>query len=156
MENEDITQSKTFKKWGTIAGGSLVVVIAFSAGVFVGQEKARFSYKWGENYYRNFVGFMPPAMPGIPTGIRLPSDRDYMNAHGVLGKVIKINGNMLAIKDDDGAEKNIIADSETIFMRDRDNIKLGDIKVNDNTVIIGSPDGQGQMEAKFVRVLKIK
>jgi len=152
----DLTKSKVFRKWGFGLGAALILVLTFACGVFVGLEKAEFSYQWGENYYRNFVGGMPPAVPGVPLTIRLPSDRDYMNAHGITGELIKIDGNTLIIKDDDGTEKNIIVNDQTLYAKNRQTIKLSDLKINDSLVVIGSPDNQGQMQAKFIRAISPK
>jgi hypothetical protein len=152
-KTNDLTRNRTFKLWGMVVSGGLILILTFAAGVFVGLEKAEFSYKWGENYYRNFVGFMPPPVPGVKIRFSLPTDSDYMNAHGILGKVIKISGNTITITDDDGTEKNIIASGQTIFAKGRGNISLSDIKINDSLVVIGSPDNLGQMQAKLIRVV---
>lgn len=149
----DLTRSKTFRLWGAVIGSALALILTFAAGVFVGLEKADFSYKWGENYYRNIVGFTPPPVPGIRIKFNLPTDSDYMNAHGILGKVIKINGNTITITDDDGTEINVLGSNQTIVARDRTNISFSDIQINDNLVIIGSPDNLGQMQAKLIRVI---
>ena len=34
----------------------VVIVLIFGAGMFVGGMKARFSYRWAENYHENFGG----------------------------------------------------------------------------------------------------
>ena len=33
-----------------------IVILIFGAGIFVGGTKARFSYRWAENYHKNFGG----------------------------------------------------------------------------------------------------
>lgn len=124
------------------AGSGIVLVIVFAAGVFVGLDKARFSSRFGQNYVRNFGGSQ-----------RFISDRDFMNAHGSAGQIIKIEGNIITVKNQGGAEKNIIADSQTTIEKMRQQIKLGDLKVDDFVVAIGKPDNQGQIQAKLIRVL---
>jgi len=144
MNFEELTKSPKFSKISFGVAAALILIIVFGAGVFVGQEKARFSFHWGENYYNNFA----PKRP-----LQMPMDRDLVNGYGSSGQIIKINSNSLVIKDRDGVEKNVLATAQTLIKRGPENLIIADLKVNDEIVVIGSPNSSGQIEAKLIRVL---
>ena len=127
------------------------MILAFSFGVFVGYHRARFSYSWKENYDRNFGSMMPfgPITGDGPFGFIRGK---FINAHGVVGKVESINGNALAIKDKDNNDKIIIASSTTVISDASGTLQLQDIKVNNQIIAIGTPNNQGQIEARLIRV----
>jgi len=147
-------QSKTFKIILVAIGSLIVLLLVFGAGEFVGYRKARFSYSWGENYHRNFGGprggffewgRMPMSMMGPPSG-------DFIEGHGVFGSILKIDASTLLIKGEDNVERSVIVSDKTVITRGRSPMALGDLKVDDRVTVIGSPNAQGQIEAKFIRV----
>ena len=70
----------------------LILTLAiFSAGMFVGFRKARFSYQWGENYHQLFGG---RPRQNIMPGIR---GDEFINPNGVSGSVIKFTTDTLAV-----------------------------------------------------------
>ena len=73
----------------------IILVGIFSAGVFVGLEKAQFSYRFGENYVRNFVGNPKNFSP-------LPQDREFTSGRGAVGQIVKIDNCLLTLKSPDG------------------------------------------------------
>lgn len=139
-------QSKKFIV--AIAGlvGLAVLIGTFSLGVFVGYHKARFSYAWGENYHKNFGG---------PRGGLFQdfSGKEFMDAHGTYGQIVKVDASTLVVKGRDNVEKIVVVSADTSIMSLRNAIKISDLKVNDNIVVIGEPNNQGQIEAKFIRFL---
>ncbi len=143
MSLKDFFKTDHFSKILIILAAIVVLLFVFSAGVFVGFEKAKFSYRWGENYYNNIVGRRNP----------LNSDRQFFNAHNVIGKIININGDSIIIKDQNNTEKTIIVDSSSVIRERNQDIQVSDLKVDDNIVVIGSPNNQGQIQAKLIRLL---
>jgi hypothetical protein len=148
---KEIINSKLFRTILTVAAGLVVLVFVFSAGVFVGIEKARFSYGWGENYYRNFIDSKPPMMG--PVNAQNPFwDKSYMNPHGLLGEIISIDDDGLVLQGPNDMEIPVsISDSATI-RNHRQNLKLKDLNIGMRIVVIGAPNDQGGIEAKFIRV----
>ncbi|MFZ3063557.1 MAG: hypothetical protein WA148_07460 [Actinomycetota bacterium] len=128
-----------------VALALLVVIGSFGIGVFVGTQKARFSYRWAEHYYKNFGG------PGRQF-FRDLRGRDFVDGHGVFGEIIKIEGNALVVKSKRGVEKSVVVSKDTTIRRGGETIKVKDLKVNDSIVVIGSPNEKGQIEAKLIRV----
>ena len=70
-----------FLLWGI--GIVIVLLVTFKAGEFVGSNRAEFSYRWGENYYRSVTG----PKQNLPGDIR---GQDFLMDHGTLGSIIKI------------------------------------------------------------------
>ena len=70
-----------------------------------------------------------------------------------IGKIIKIELPTLIVQDKDSTEKVILAANDTQVQRMRENITANDLKINDFLVVIGSPNEQGQIEAKLIRLV---
>lgn len=158
MDFNKFFQSKTFRISLIVIGALIVLLFVFKTGVFVGYKKAQFSYRWGENYHRNFAG---PRGGFFGDFRRGPGDRDYINAHGTFGSIIKIDpatgsgqAATLIVKGSDNVEKTILVSDKTTITSRREAIKINDLKVDDRIVIIGSPNEQGQIEAKLIRVFR--
>jgi hypothetical protein len=133
-----------------IIGISIVAIAlllgSFGLGVKVGYRKAHFSFKWAENYHQNFGGPKHGWM-------REFDDREYMDASGVTGQVLKVEGNTITVKGRDNVEKIVVLDEKTSLQRGREKIKATDLKANDMIVVIGEPNEQGQLSAKFIRLM---
>jgi hypothetical protein len=134
-----------------VGGAIIVLLVVFGFGMYIGEKKEAFEYKWGENYGRFFgepkKGFFP-----VPIGSAQMSPRGGMNAFGNGGIVLKINGNMLAIEGYDGDEKVVAVASSTVIRELNGNIALNAIKPGDAIVVIGDPNNNGQIQARFIRV----
>jgi hypothetical protein len=158
MTLKEFFQSKTFSVLLYSIGIVLVVLVIFTIGLFVGYHQARVSYRWGENYYRNFVG-------GPRGGVSRELDgNDFMNGHGLFGSILSITaintnangmtgGETLIVKGGDNIEKSVLVYPDTIITKNRDTVPINDLQMNMNIVAIGAPNGQGQMHAKLIRIL---
>lgn len=130
-----------------IVGALFVLLLVFKVGEYVGIRKATFSYNWGNNYYRNFMGHGRMAIGG---GFR---GEDFLMGHGVGGPILKNSSSTLIIQDRDGAEKIVLLSENTLIKRFRDDISGSDLKPGEWVVVLGNPNEEGQIEAKLVRVL---
>jgi len=129
-----------------LVGVGIVVVslLIFSAGITVGFHKASFGRAWGDNYERNF-GMRPN---------RSMFDRDnFPNANGAVGKIIKIQLPTIIVQDKDNTEKVILIKDDTKIQKMMSVVKPSDLTVDDYVVVIGSPNNQGQIEAKLIRIM---
>ncbi len=140
-------ESKVFKTilWGL--GILIVALFIFQAGMAVGFHRAEFSYRWGDNYYRTFGGHPGNFM------IRVPHDREFPNAHGTIGKIIKVDLPIILISDRENVEKAVAIASTTEIRRFRDAIAPTDLSVGEFAVVIGSPNEKGQINAELIRLL---
>ena len=55
-------KSKKFKIAALVVGAFILALVSFAGGMAIGFRKAKFSYKFGENYERNFTGHGPSGM----------------------------------------------------------------------------------------------
>ncbi len=136
--------------------GLAAAFLIFAAGVFVGFHKAEFSYRWAENYRANFIGSRAVGgMMGAMFG-KL-GERGFIDPYGAAGKIIEIDSAAggqpsLIVKGEDGAEKTILVKKDAI-RKFSESAKIGDLQIGDFIVAIGRPNDQGQIEAKFVRIM---
>lgn len=123
----------------------VIVLIIFTTGVFVGQEKAKFSFVWTENYHRNFGGPTDGFFGNF-------SKEGFTSAHGAFGQVLKIKGNSIMIKGQDNIEKMVTASSDTEIINQTGKMQMGQIKIGSNIVAVGEPNNYGVLEAKLIRI----
>jgi len=135
-------------KWMVIGiAGFVIVGLIFGAGMFVGGLKAKFSYRWAENYHKNFAG----PRGGFLEDLRRFPAGDFINSHGVFGEIIELQDAGFVIKSIGDAEKIIVTAKDTLIMKGGEAAEDG-LKVGDRVVIIGSPNEEGQIEAKLIRI----
>ena len=127
-----------------------VLVGTFNVGLMVGYRKAKFSYAWGENYHRNFAG---PRGGFVRDFGREMNGGDYIGGHGTFGQIIDIRDQQIVVRGKDNSEQVIAVTSDTDIQRFKDSIQMSDLKVDEPIVVIGEPNDQGQIEAKFIRVM---
>ncbi len=146
MNIKEFSQSKAFKKTLYGIGVVIVALLIFQGGVLVGYHKAGFSYRLGDNYHRTFVGEQGEFPLGMYRG-------DFTDAHGSVGKIIKIDLPTFVLEGQDGVEKIISVTDDTVIRQFRETIKPTDLKINDFVVVIGSPNTQGQIESRLIRLM---
>ena len=148
MKTEDFFQSKTLKIAIKSLACFIILGFVFGLGVFVGTKKADFSFRWADQYHRNFGG-----PQGGFFGEFSGMGDDFTNSNGVFGQIIKIDAGSITIKDKDNVEKIVLVNSETSIVIQRNKIKLSDLKVGDNAIVIGAPNANGQIDGELIRVM---
>ena len=148
---KEFFQSKKFAKALCGVGTALIILFVFQAGVFVGYKKASFSNRWGDNYHRAFG-------EQKRKGIFYKGDfqKDFSVAHGAVGKTINISLPAITIESSDGTEKVALISDKTVVRRFRETISPASLNEDDFVVIIGSPDDQGRIEARLIRLIPQK
>ncbi len=167
---QELVESKKIKIAVAVVGFFLIVFISFAGGVVVGLHKAKFSYQWGQNYEKNFMGsvrgggrekeaggcvekMLGGCMGGgIKDMPRKIEGKNFRNAHGLAGTIISISDNNLIVKDRDNKESTITTTDKTLIKRGMDDFKIVDIKANDQIVVMGTPNDQGVVMAELIRV----
>jgi hypothetical protein len=165
MNIQETMQSKKFPPLGRASkiaalavGAFILALVSFAGGVAIGFHKARFSYKFGENYERNFVGGPFQGPNGMmeehgPQGMMGNFEgRGFRNGHGIAGSVISISNNTIVIKDRNGQENTITVGDTTLIKRGQDTIKINDLKNNEQIVVMGQPGDNGTVSADLIRV----
>lgn len=146
-----VLSSKVFKIIVYVLGSLVVASIIFKVGMFVGFKKATFGRDWGMNYEMNFGR---PEMGPKMRGGRFDEFGNLPISHGAIGKIIKISLPSIVVLDNkDNTEKVVLLDDSTEIRKVRESVKIGELKIDDNVVIIGIPNSFGQIEAKLLRII---
>jgi len=158
MSTQEMLKSKGFKIAALIIGAVILVLVSFAGGVAVGFHKARFSYKFGENYERNFVGGPFQGGPGMMEGwgprgmMRDFEGRGFRNGHGLSGTIISVANSQIVLKDQNNQENTITVTDKTLIKQGRGTISVNDLKNGERIVVIGSPGDNGTINADLIRV----
>lgn len=162
-EIQKITQSKYFKTILIALSCIIFGVLVFAIGVRVGERRARYSYQWGANYERNFMGGYGERMPdggreqfgpsGGPIGMaRNFEGQNFRNGHGVAGIVTSIIDDKIIIKDRSGKENTVAVKEKTLIKDGQADLEITDLENGENLVIIGNPSDNGVIDADLIRV----
>lgn len=127
-----------------VIGALALMLTIFQIGSIVGARRAQFACQWDKNYGPLF-GVPPEGM-----SFRAPPMPD---ANGASGMVLQVRQHTLIIRSHEGMEKSILIPEDIIIRRGNDQIPLQAIAPEDRLVIFGTPTEQGQLYAKFIRVL---
>jgi hypothetical protein len=111
-------------------GAVLVLLVVFGAGFLVGRWSA------------------PPFGPFSP----FPRGESFRSGHGAIGTIQEIKGQTITIQTRDGKIQTILVSGETRFDRDFQKISFGDLKINDQIFVIGSPNAEGQINARVIGI----
>src|ERR1035437_10646045 len=115
---KELIQSKNFKSIIQIIGVVLIFLIVFGVGMEVGERRALFSYRFYDNYRRNFGG---------PHSVFSPmmGDRDNIfSSNGAIGTIISFQSPNIIIKGSSEVEKSAVIDNQTII-RQKTGIEIG-------------------------------
>jgi len=163
MDTNKIVNSPILKKILIGLGMLAVLLVVFALGVRVGYSKASFSYRWGEQYHRNFggprEGFYGPRGDSMQRPFGPPPE--FTDAHGTFGTILKIDQpteagkpTVLVISGRDQVEMTVLVSDKTIIRDQRNDVAVGDLQADEGVMVIGDPDDQGQIAAKLIRVFQ--
>ncbi|OGO40607.1 MAG: hypothetical protein A2Z03_04005 [Chloroflexi bacterium RBG_16_56_8] len=113
-----------------IVGAVLALCIVFGAGIFVGRVSGR---------------LVPRPAPWFAAF--------FSGAHGAVGTIRNIDGQTITLKLRDGSSQTVLFDRETRIEKNRQRLAFSDLKIGDQILVIGSPNDQGEIKARWVRVL---
>lgn len=148
MDIKEYIQSKIFR--GILVGIliTIILLIIFQAGVAVGERRASFAYRFGNNFEKNFRdprggGFMQEGFPG---GANMPS------GHGAVGKIVSIALPLVVVAGPDNLEKTVVIGDTTEIREFQETIKADELTVGDFIIVLGTPNDEGQVDAKLIRL----
>jgi hypothetical protein len=150
-KEQDIKRQRDIIKW-VIFGVAVfaIVVLIFGAGMMMGGMRAKFSYRWAENYSQNFGGPREGFLGSLGKPLLPPGN--FIESRGSFGEIIKVNDSDVVMKGQGDVEKVILITDETIIQKAVNKIGKEELKVGDQIVVIGSPNDQGQITAKLIRI----
>jgi len=143
---KELVRSKWFQGILTGVGMAVIALVIFQAGMFVGYRKAAFAFKFGDNYYRT-LGDRGPKPFQIPLGSK------FIDAHGTAGRIIDVNVPTFVVEGPDAVEKVIRIGSDTEIRRFREAATSSDLVADDFVVVIGTPNDNAEVDAKFIRIM---
>ena len=146
---QTIIQSKTIRRIFISAVCAVVALLVFQLGMWVGYKKGTFACQFTGPYERMFglrdrdEGFIPGMF------------RQEIGGHGSVGKIVSIQMPVMVIADANTVETTVHITNDTLIRKFRDEISSKDLAVGDTVVVLGTPDAQGQIDAKLIRVMPI-
>jgi hypothetical protein len=148
---KNLAQSKTFKAIIITLLILAIVLGIFQAGIFVGFHKASFLFNSGDNFYKIYGERNGKINRGSMMGGIFRDE--FGGGHGVVGKIIKINLPNIVVLGPDNIEKNILTNASTSIYEYRNNSSIEKLTLDKFVTVLGSPDSQGQIVAKFIRII---
>lgn len=146
-----VLESKEFKILIFILGIIIVIFWIFEIGFYSGLRRATFGRDWGNHYFENFG---PRQGRGNIPMMNMMRE-EFPNSNGAIGKIIKIELPLITVLDRDNVEKVVLIDDKAIVIKQKQEIKSTELRMDDFIVTIGSPNSQGQIEAKFIRIMPL-
>jgi hypothetical protein len=148
MNIKEYIQSKVFKGILTGIFIAIIALVIFQAGVAVGNRKASFAHRFGDNFERNFRdprggGFMKMGFPG---------GADKPSGHGAAGEIVSIALPLVVVAGPDNLEKVVVVTDTTQVRKFQENIEVNELAVGDFIVVLGTPNNEGQVDAKLIRL----
>ncbi|MFA6520525.1 MAG: hypothetical protein WCT44_02890 [Candidatus Paceibacterota bacterium] len=148
MDLKNIHNSKTVRGILIGLGVAIIILGVFKLGQVSGLHKARFSERFGDNFNRNFID---PREGGFFKDF---SDRrGPPGGNGAVGEIVSIKLPLIVVAGPDNLEKTILIKEDTLVRRFQDEVKVADLKIGDNIVVLGVPNDVGQIEAKLIRAV---
>lgn len=138
MDLKNIHESKIVRDIIIVIGILIIVLSILFVGINIGEHRARFAGQFGDNFERNFVGPRGGMMPG---------------GHGAVGSILSISLPTMIINGPDNLEKTILISTSTLIREFQQNIRGSDLKIGDSIIVIGNPNGNGQIEAELIRIM---
>lgn len=142
----------------TISALALAAVIFF-AGMVVGRLQDRFVIRrvTGESMLMGGSSSTmmpsPYATPGmLGQGNSNGGKFFFANSNGIKGTITSVSGNNVSIKGANGTSESITITPDTIIKNGSQDITISDLKKGDQATVIGDPDAQGGITAKFIGV----
>lgn len=142
----NVLSSKKIRTVLFILGGLILLFVVFGLGVAVGYDRAGFAAGLDDNYYRVFYG----ASPGGPMGMMPPTAT--ASIHGVVGKVIDLGTSTVSVENQQGSEESVVVSPGVDIRNGNTDVAISGMAVGDTIAVIGEPNGQGQIVARFIRI----
>lgn len=147
MDVKELLRSQTFQ--GVIVGvtASIIALVIFQAGVFVGFRKAAFMHRFRDVEHHD--GGSRGAFFDMP--VRGPGK--FISSDGAAGKVVSVSLPTFVVADHANVEKVVRVGGDTLIRRFDQEIRPEDIAVDEFIVVLGKPNEQSEIDAKLIRIL---
>ncbi len=130
-----------------------VLSAIFQAGIFVGFHKASFLFSSGDNFYKAYGN----RNDRLTNGARMMGGgffRDeFSGGHGAIGKILKVSLPTIVVLGPDNIEKIVLINENTDIRQQREVSTSSKLMVDQLISVLGTPNDQGQIVAKFIRIV---
>lgn len=86
-------------------------------------------------------------------GLAVGERKAAFNHHGLAGRVISLSPPNFLVSGPDGVERLVLTTTSTEFSRFHERVSFGDLHQGDAVVILGMPTTNGEVGARFVRIM---
>lgn len=152
----NLLESKVVRTIIWVLAGLIVIFVAFGLGVRVGEDRAGFASGFDRHYFQDFVGSGPGGGrmgSGTPVGGQMFGGMPVpVVMHGLAGTVVVVTPPTITVEDLQNNEQSVVVATGTIIREYGGTIALGSIAAGDQVAVIGSPNADGQVVARFIRV----
>lgn len=124
-----------------IIAGAIVLLVVFAFGASVGYHRGLFASRFGRYYAANFYDG--------------PVGKGTFISNGVAGDVIAVSSATIAVEDQDGDEQFVAVSPDTLIREANNTVMMQNMNVGDAVTVIGEPNGEGQIQARFIRVFPV-
>lgn len=142
-------------------GGLIALFLAFGLGMRVGEGRVGFARGFGMHYFQDFPGMIMQSGTG-QVSITVPGGPIVSGAmpvpvviHGLAGTVIAVTPPTIAVQDGQNNEQSVLVATGTLIREYDSTITVNDIAAGDQVAVIGSPNADGQVIARFIRVFPL-
>ena len=126
----------------------IIVLTAFQAGIFIGYQKAQFSNRLGDRYYKQT--FEGDRRGGPMMGF---FNEDLPGSNGAVGKIVHINEASVVVATPDNVEKTVLINEDTLIRKFREEVSIKNLKVGDQIIVLGPANDKAEIEARLIRLL---
>ncbi len=137
--------SQKYRRLIIWTGVIILLLLSFQGGVFVGFHKASMGFMVDQRYERAYGNHIKSGPFGIPND-------DFPEAHGAIGRVLSVHLPTIIVEDKN-TEKIVRIAPDTIIRKNRVKISEAQITTSDFVVVIGEPNDQQEINAKFIRMI---
>jgi hypothetical protein len=152
----NLLESKVVRTVIWVLGGLIVIFLAFGLGVRVGEGRVGFAKGLDANYFQDFPGIVVrggQVSVAVPANIRASGMMPVpVVVHGLAGTVLAVAPPIIAVQDGQNNEQSVMVATGTIIREYDGTIMVSGITVGDQVAVIGSPNADGQVVARFIRV----
>lgn len=133
-----------------------ILGLTLEIGKEIGEHRGNFTKNWGMGYSNNFKFSDGDENSHYGMGNMMGGSRNgnFKSSYGAMGKVLTVSSSTLTVLDNnDNVEKSVLINSETIMRNGRNNASTTAITPDSFVMVIGEPNKNGQIVAKFIRLM---
>ncbi len=98
------------------------------------------------------LGALVLLLGAFSAGVHVGERKVHYRGHGVFGKILSVSGSTLVVQGKDNVEQNVLVSTSTVIRVGREQGSLADIHADNQAAVFGTPNDQGQIDARLIRL----